>query len=175
MTNGGWGKKGIVFAPFEALNEDPVVLKYARDYVDKVEILKENGLYKVKNLKIETPKKHIHHGVEGYGFNFYSKDRNVSLISDTNYFEGLENYYPGEILIMNVVFLERNPKFEHLCLEDVEKIVSINKPKLAIMTHFGTTMISAKPWLLAEKMTEKTGVKVIAASDGMQIDLDKII
>jgi hypothetical protein len=35
-------------------------------------------------------------------------------------------------------------------------------------------MIKAKPWSLAEKLTNKIGIKVIAASDGLEIDLDKI-
>ena len=42
------------------------------------------------------------------------------------------------------------------------------------MTHFGTTMWRAKPWELAEKLTEKTGIKVIAARDGMKFDLSKL-
>lgn len=172
MTNGGWDKKGTVFAPSEALNNDPVVLKYVRKYLEKVEILNEKGKYEIKNIYFETPQRHIHHGVEGYGFNIYSKDISISIISDTKYFDGLEKLYSGDVLILNVVFKDRNSRFEHLCLDDVEKIVGIKKPKLAIMTHFGTTMIKAKPWLLAEKLTKKTGVNVIAASDGMFIDLD---
>ena len=41
------------------------------------------------------------------------------------------------------------------------------------MTHFGMTIVKSKPWNLAEKLTDKLGVKVVAASDGMQIDLDE--
>jgi hypothetical protein len=36
------------------------------------------------------------------------------------------------------------------------------------------TVIKSKPWKLAEKLSEKIGVKVISASDGMEINLDKI-
>jgi hypothetical protein len=35
------------------------------------------------------------------------------------------------------------------------------------------TMVKSKPWELAEKLSEKLGVKVVAASDGMQINLDE--
>ncbi|PNX46305.1 MAG: hypothetical protein BV457_07925 [Thermoplasmata archaeon M9B1D] len=65
-------------------------------------------------------------------------------------------------------------KIWHLSINDAEKIIVANKPKLAILTHFGMTMIKVKPWILAEKLTNKIGVKVIAASDGLEIDLDKI-
>ena len=40
MTDGGFKKKGTVLAPEDAINSDPVVFKYVRDYVDKIEILK---------------------------------------------------------------------------------------------------------------------------------------
>jgi hypothetical protein len=39
----GGKKRGILFAPEDALEEDPVVLNYLRNYVEKIEILKENG------------------------------------------------------------------------------------------------------------------------------------
>ncbi len=173
MTNGGWKKRGIVFAPSDALDGDPVILKYVRKYVDKIEILREKGKYKLKNISFSTPVKHIHHGVETYGLNIIGEKITISLISDTSYFKNLGSYYTGDVLIINVVRLEESPNIEHLSLRDAEKIISKNKPKLAILTHFGMTMIKAKPWELAEKLTKKIGVKVIAASDGMEIDLDQ--
>ena len=112
-----------------------------------------------------TPVRHFHR-VETYGLNIYGKNNSISIISDTKYFEGLESYYKGEILILNVVLFEEKPEIDHLSLKDVEKILSINKPKLGILTHFGMTMIKSKPWEIAENLTKKLGVKVIAASDG---------
>jgi phosphoribosyl 1,2-cyclic phosphodiesterase len=173
MTNGGWKKKGTVFATLQALDEDPVIYKYVREYLYKIEVLKEKGIYKIGNISFSTPVRH-HHGVETYGLNIYGKKNSISFITDTRYFYGIEEFYKGKILILNVVGLEESNKIEHLSLNDAEKIICANKPKLAILTHFGITMIKAKPWILAEKLTDKIGVKVIAASDGLEIDLDKI-
>jgi len=175
MTNGGFDRKGIVFAPSDAVDIDPVVLKYVRDYVEKVEILKENGSYTLGNISFSTPVKHLHHGVETYGINFYGENISVSYISDTSYFDGIESHYDGDVLILNVVRLKKSDIIQHLSFEDAEKIISKKKPKLSVLTHFGMTMIKAKPWELAEKLTSKIGVKVVAASDGMEIDLDKYI
>jgi hypothetical protein len=36
-------------------------------------------------------------------------------------------------------------------------------------------MIQAKPWELAERLTEETGKKVVAARDGMTLEIDKAI
>ncbi len=172
MTNGGFKKKGVVFAPNDALEGDPVILKYVRNHVDKITVLKEKGNYKVGNISFSTPVKHVH-GVESYGLNINGKKHSISLITDTKYFDGIESNYKGDVLIINVVFLEELPAIDHLSLKDAEKILSINKPKLGIITHFGMTMVKAKPWEIAENLSKKLGVNVIAARDGMEIDLDE--
>ena len=172
MTKGGWEKKGVLFTPKDTLEGDPVVLKYIRNYLGKIEIIKENESYKIGNISFETPIKHIHHGVEGYGFNIFGKNTSISIITDTKYFNGLESYYSGDLLILNVVFLENKRDLEHFDIKDAEKIISANKPKLTVLSHFGMTMVNAKPWKIAEKLSNKLGVKIIAASDGMEIDLD---
>lgn len=172
MTNGGFNRKGVVFAPSDALEEDPIILKYFRNHVEKIEVLKEKETYNLGNISFSTPIKHIH-GVETYGLNIYGKDCSISVVTDTEYFEGLETYYTEDILIINVVRLEEKQGIQHLSIKDVEKIISANKPKLSILTHFGMTVLRAKPWEIAENLSKKLGVKVIAARDGMEVDIDQ--
>ena len=174
MTNGGFNKKGVVFAPEDSINEDPVILKYVRNYVKKIEILKEKGNYSIGNINFSTPIKHMH-GVETYGLNIKIKNSIISLISDTKYFNGLESHYKGDILIFNVVLLEEKDHIMHLSINDVEKIINKNKPKLSIITHFGMTVINSKPWDIAEKLSNKLNLNIIAATDGKEIDLDQYI
>ena len=54
-----------------------------------------------------------------------------------------------------------------------DSIIHINKPKVSILTHFGMTMLKMKPWEIAENLSETHGVKVIAARDGMELDIDQ--
>ena len=176
MTNGGFKKKGTLYAPRDALEgDDPIVLKYTRDMVEDIKLLHEKGTYQIKNVTFETPIKHIH-GVETYGLNFKNKrEKNIlSIISDTRYFDGLEKFYRGEILIINVVRFKPMKNVDHLCIADAERIIEENKPKLAILTHFGMTMLKEKPWEIAEALSKKLGLKIIAANDGMKIDLENI-
>ena len=173
MTNGGFKRKGSVFAPRDALEDDPVVLKYVRNQVEKVEQLRAEGKYKIGNVDFTTPVKHVH-GVETYGLNIYGKNNKISIISDTRYFEGLESYYDGDVLIINVVLFKEKDWIDHLSLIDVERMLPNIKSKLVILSHFGMTVIKQRPWEIAEKLTEKFGVKVIAARDGMTINLDEI-
>ena len=128
------------------------------------------------NYLYKTPKdqdiRHIH-DVETYGLHIKGSTCTISYIADTKYFDGLESFYNADVLILNVVLLESKDWINHLSVNDVEKIVSSIKPKICILTHFGMSMIKEKPWVIAEKLSEKTGFKVIAASDGKLISLDK--
>ena len=172
MTNGGFKKRGVVFAPRDAIEDDPVILKYVRNHVDKIEILKEKHNYKIGNISFSTSVKHSHR-VETYGLNIYGKNNSISIITDTKYFKGLESFFKGDILIINVVLFEEKPEIDHLSLKDAEKILSINKPKLGILTNFGMTMIKSKPWEIAKELTKKLDVNIIAARDGMEVNLDE--
>jgi phosphoribosyl 1,2-cyclic phosphodiesterase len=172
MTEGGSKPKGKVFLPKDAIEEDPVVLKYLQNYVLGIEILMPNKTYTIKGVKFIPPIPHIH-GVETYGLNFYVNNKCISYITDTKFFPTLPTYYPGEVVILNVVLLHPNKDKEimHLSLEDAKKIITKLKPKLSILTHFGMTMIKAKPWKLAEELTKELGVKVISANDGMKLEV----
>jgi phosphoribosyl 1,2-cyclic phosphodiesterase len=171
MTNGGFKKKGVVFATIDSLDGDSVILNYVRDQIENIEILKEKGTYNIGKISFTTPVKHIH-GVETYGIIIRGKDCSISIITDTKYFEGLESYYQSDIIILNVVLTEGNEHIMHLSLKDAEKIIAANKPKLSILTHFGMKMIRIKPWKIADHLSNKLGVKVIAARDGLEIDID---
>ncbi|MDI6815327.1 MAG: MBL fold metallo-hydrolase, partial [Dehalococcoidales bacterium] len=97
-----------------------------------------------------------------------------SYITDSRYFDGLCHSYGGELLIINVVRLESNHPYNHLSLADAKHIIMELKPKVAILTHFGMTMWRAKPWQLALRLSQETGVRVLAARDGMRFDLSQL-
>ncbi|TET82721.1 MBL fold metallo-hydrolase [candidate division TA06 bacterium] len=171
MTEGGFKKKGQVLLPRQAMEEPGLVLDYLREYVNGFQVMVEGGTYQVGNVELETPIKHIH-GLETYGINFRLEDLTLSYVSDSRYFEKLAEVYNGDVLILNVVRAKPS-NLDHLCLDDAKAIISKVKPGLAVLTHFGMTVIKAKPWVLAEEMSRETGVKVVAARDGMILDLSE--
>jgi len=180
MTQSGFKQHGWLFAPADALETEPVIFSYLKGYLAGVEVLQEGKSYSVGNISFTTPVRHIH-PVETYGMVFSTGKHTFSYIADSRYFDGLCQHYGGELLIINVVFLEpRSPSdrsfmpIDHLSVPDAEHIIMELKPKVAILTHFGMTMWRAKPWQIAEKLTGKTGVKVIAARDGMKFDLSQL-
>jgi len=175
MTDGGFKKRGVLFAPRDALEEDPVVLRYVRDYVTNVEILKENSEYQVGSIRFSTAQRHLHR-VETYGLNFKTSPHTISIITDTKFFPELPDLYRGEILVVHVVRLKPigDEPIDHLSVDDVKAIVKKSKPKLTLLTHFGMTMVRAKPWVVAAELEKELGRRVIAASDGMKIDLKEM-
>ena len=175
MTDGGFKKRGVLFAPRDALEEDPVVLRYLRDYVERVEILEEYSEYQIGEIRFSTAKKHQHRA-ETYGLNFKISSHTLSWITDTRFFQELTDLYQGEILVIHVVRLKPivDEPIDHLSIEDVKTIIKRVKPKLTILTHFGMTMIKAKPWIVAAELEKELGLKVIAASDGLKLDLKEV-
>jgi len=169
MTEGGFKKRGIVFCPQDALGEDPVILKHAFGFPERIEIIEAGKKYNVGNFEFEASARHIH-PVETYGLRFNLNQTSIALLSDTRYFKELVDFYKVDILIIGVVFFEPRPGIDHLCLDDAKFIISQIKPKRAIMTHFGMTMLQNKPHILAQKMSVELGVTVEAAYDGMTVD-----
>jgi phosphoribosyl 1,2-cyclic phosphodiesterase len=173
MTEGGFKPNGVVFAPSDALNEEPVILNYVRNYVNDIEVLKAGETYSVGNITLSPPVRHDHGDVETYGINFTGSKHTISYITDTKYFPELNRHYRGDVLIISVVRLKPS-QYYHLCIDEARQIIEDAKPRVTILTHFGMTMIQAKPWEVAEKLSQETGLKVIAARDGMVFDLDEV-
>ena len=176
MTEGGFKKRGTLVAPGDALGEDPVVLKYVREYVKEIVILKEKGSYRIGDISFSTALRHRHR-VETYGLNLRMSSHTVSFITDTRFFPEIPDLYKGEILIIHVVRLKPvgDDPIDHLSIEDVKTVLKKAKPKLAVLTHFGMTMIQAKPWVVAAEMEKELGIKVIGASDGLKLNLEEVL
>jgi phosphoribosyl 1,2-cyclic phosphodiesterase len=173
MTDGGTKKRGMVFVPADALNQDPVIFSYLQPYPQSIQVLTEGGAYVINDVSFTTPVRHKH-PVETYGFIFQTPRHTFSWITDTRYFEDLADHYEGDLLVINVVRLNPGAPIDHLALPEARSIIEELRPKIAILTHFGMTMWRAKPWELAEKLTEETGIQVIAARDGLKFDLAKL-
>jgi phosphoribosyl 1,2-cyclic phosphodiesterase len=171
MTESGHKRRGRLFCPEDAVGDDGVVFRYLRQYMEGIELLKEGGKYSLKDVDFFVPVRHIH-AVEAYGLVFELNKR-IALIADTRFFEGLPDFYQAEILIVNVLrtkpILETDP-IDHLSLADFKEIIVQVRPKIAIMTHFGKTIIREKPYLLAKALKKETGIEVVAAYDGMKLD-----
>jgi len=137
--------------------------------------LEPHQKYTIGTVSFSTSDRH-HHPVETYGVIFDYYGRKISFMVDTQYFPELtEDYADSDILVMNVVRFTPHESGDvmHLSIDDVREILTRLHPKKAILTHFGMTMLKAKPWLVANELSDELGMDVIAASDGMTIELEE--
>ena len=173
MTEGGLRRRGTLFAPGDALEEDPVILRYLRPYLERIELLEEGKSYNIGDVSFRTPIRH-RHPVETYGVVFETPRHTISCLVDTRFFDDLCLHYKGDLLIINVVRIESGGPFDHLSASEAGTIINRLRPKAAILTHFGMTMWRAKPWEVASRLSRETGIRIIAARDGMTFDLAEL-
>lgn len=176
MTQGTFNRRGYLFAPLDAVNSyEPVVFSHVRQSVENLHVLKENSTYAIGSLQFKTASRHDH-PAETYGLKFILDRGTVSFITDTMFFQPLiDDYRDTDVLVLNVPLKEPLPNKEirHLDLESAKKLITGIRPRLAVLTHFGLTMLRDDPGLLAEQIGAETGVKVIAAADGLLLDLEE--
>lgn len=176
ITKGGISKKKpLLFAPSECIyEENRVLLNYLRNFV-KIITLKPCTDYAIGDLKFSTSIEHKHKATT-YGIMFNLGGKKVSFIVDTQYFpELVKSYNNSEILIINLVMNKANNKVMHLCVSDVQKILFEIKPRKAVITHFGMTMLKYGTDKVAKELSEETKTDVIAAEDGTVLNLDEFV
>ena len=166
MTEGGFKKRGRLFITKDAVGEDSVVLKHALNFVESVEYLEEKKEYSVGNFIFKAGPRNLH-PVETYGLKFDINAKSISLIGDTAFYPALLDFYKTDIVIVNTVFYEPRPTVQHLSFPDTKHIILQLNPKIAILTHFGMTMLKAKPSILAQELKNELSLDVLAAYDGM--------
>jgi phosphoribosyl 1,2-cyclic phosphodiesterase len=169
MTTGGFSRRGMVLAPRDAYEDDPVVLRYLRGYAEEMAVIEEGNSYCIGGVQVTAPVRH-HHPGEVYGLVFESPGCRWAYIADTRYFPALAEHYRADLIVMHTVRLEESEIY-HLSIPDAKRLIEAIRPQKAVLTHFGMTVWRAKPWLVAEHLSQETGVEVIAARDGMKLDL----
>ena len=171
MTGGGFQPRGKLFVPGDCLENDPVVLQYVRPFIEITEI-KEGMNIELQNVKITFPVKNMH-PVETYGSIYEFGGKRLGYIPDTEYFPQIAGAYTGvDFLILNVVRMRTDKRIRHLNMEEAAGLINDIRPKMTILTHFGLQVLKASPESQAKKISEKTGLKVIAARDGMVVNFE---
>jgi phosphoribosyl 1,2-cyclic phosphodiesterase len=167
MTDGGFAHRGALFCPSDALDDDPVVLKYLRRFPREIVRLAPETTYSVNGLTFTTSGRHVHQS-ETYGFRFGDR---LGWVTDSAYYDGMAEQHRANVMIIHTVLLSCRPELPHLCIDDAERIIREARPKLAFLTHYGMTVWRANPQTIAADLTQRTGIEVRAAMDGMTIDL----
>ena len=174
MTQGGWKRRGAVLAPRDAFEGEHVILPYAAQFVPVHHHLEERGgPYSVNDVEVRTSIRH-HHGVETYGLHFGYAGQTVSYLPCGRFFDGLIDDYRAhapDVLVINVLrYDDAIGGVDHLTFDQARTVIAGVRPKVAIMTHFGTRMLENHPELLARRLEDELGLRVHAAVDNWVFD-----
>lgn len=175
MTRGMTRENGVIIGSrsvFEGFQKwGPCISKYHMSKSDKL-ILGSNKTKTFNNMKIKGTKT-IHGDPTCVGFQIKVKESTISYTSDTKYFDNLHKYHKNaDVLIGSVIRPGSKSIKGHMCTANFAKLVDEVQPKLAIMTHFGFKMLNEAPNREAEYVHKETGVKTLAAFDGMKVEID---
>lgn len=175
MTRGMTKEYGVVLGNKSVLDGyerwGPGISKYHQSHSKKY-VLKPNQVENINGCSVKGTKT-VHGDPEGVGFQIDYRGFKISYTSDTGYFEDLHKYHEGaDILIASVLRPGNKSIRGHLCSRNFIELLKEVKPKLAIMTHFGLKMLSIDPIDEAKRITKESGVKTLAAFDGMSFEVN---
>jgi ribonuclease BN (tRNA processing enzyme) len=174
MSYNGIDIKGVLVANHTLVNGDekePAFLtQYHRNMVERIIVAREGHKIGVENIEIHALKAH-HTDPHCIGFRFFTPNFVMSYSSDTTYSSEIaEQFEKSDILILNNVHPFGSKSKDNLCSDDIVKIVSKVKPRLTIITHFGSKMLQADPIQEAREIQKQSGSQVIAAKDGLSVN-----
>lgn len=173
MTRGGFARRGALFAPRDALEEEPVVFRYAQPFVARRAFLAPGSRHELApGVVLETPLAHDH-GVETYGYRISAPGFVAGHVVDTFWMDALAEAYAGvDLLVVNATREQgRDRRYLHLGADDAERLVRAIRPRLAVLTHLGMQLVRAGPERIALGISERTGVPTVAARDGWLLAL----
>lgn len=176
MTGGGFEKQGTVVIPDDSVNgEDPVLLKYMARKVGRISVCKDGESIPLECGVTVEPVMHIHHGVDCFGMIFRKPGLPTwGMLSDTRPLPHFpERYRDCAYLSLNVTFPDKKKHLDHMSAEDAGELLDKLHPKLATLTHLGMTMLDIGPDVIAKRV-ERPKTRVLAARDGMIIDLNTL-
>ena len=174
MTYGGFDKKGVLVANNTVINgsesHQPFLHKRYRDFLERFIVLEAGRKVGINDIEIKALKAK-HSEPNAIGFKFITPDYTLTYTGDTMYsVETISEYENSNVLILNVPCLKKEESRNNLCKEDAINIIKKVKPRLAVITHFGTNFLKADPLYEVREIQKETGCQVIAAKDGMVVN-----
>jgi len=179
MSRGTRKKRGLLAAAHSVLYGNEIceqsISNYHQNMPEKVVDAKAGTKFNVGDLEVQATRAE-HSDPDTVGFRFTTREYgDFAYTSDSEYFEGIEDFYKGvRLLFLCVLRPSGRPWKGHMTTDDAVKIVEGVQPEMAIITHFGMEMIF-KARGEAQIIESKTGIPTKSAVDGMRIFLGEEI
>ncbi|MBU0980487.1 MAG: MBL fold metallo-hydrolase [Nanoarchaeota archaeon] len=173
MTHAGLDKNGVLISNKTLVEgtEDlaPYLTDFHRSCLERSIILEPSRKAGINEIDIQAIAAR-HSDPNALSYKLIAPNFSVCITGDTGLDEDLARFYNADVLILNVQHPGENHHDGHLCTEEAAQIVKAAKPKLAIITHFGTKMLNTDPGFEAKVIQQRSRIKTIAAADGLMVN-----
>lgn len=179
MTSGGWNPRGAILGARSALLGEggmgPSISAYHLSLVDDVRPMSPGERFEAGDMVLEAaPTRHT--DPTGIGLRLHTANGVISYTADTALDDGVKAAHRGaRILVLNLTILHEINGVKHLTPATAADLIGDLGPEMAVLTHFGQRMLVSGPDRVAGRLTDRTGVRTVAARDGMVIDIGEEI
>jgi phosphoribosyl 1,2-cyclic phosphodiesterase len=177
MTRSGDERRGAVFGAASALlgkgEFDRCVSRYHGGLVKRFEALGPGRSAEFSGAWVEGVKT-AHGDPSGVGFIISLDGKRIGYSGDTEFFAGMPALFGGcDALVLNTLQPRGGRIPTHFGTDAAVRLLSgmERKPTLAVIQHFGVQMLRAGPELEAEFIEAESGVRTVAARDGLRLGL----
>ncbi|MFH1444911.1 MAG: MBL fold metallo-hydrolase, partial [Nanoarchaeota archaeon] len=170
-------KRGVLLAGENVINGcgnfHPAISTHHLEMTERHAIMKPGDTERIGKIEVKaTPMKHG--DPKGVGFVFTGTNR-IGYAADGPYFKGQESYFQNcDCLILNCLRPRTDDWPTHMNSIGAKELISLTKPKLAVLTHFGMKMLKGVAEKEAAWMQKETCVTTIAAKDRMVLNFADI-
>jgi ribonuclease BN (tRNA processing enzyme) len=153
-------------------NYSPVISPYHLNLLETCRVMEPGDVFRAGELQITATK--TEHGEKNcLGFVFKGEGRTLGFSGDGEYFEGQPKQYKGcDYLLVNCLRPRDDKWPQHMNAEGAMKLIQEVKPKMAMLQHFGMNMLRGTAEREAGWIQEQTGIRTMAAKDGMKLDFE---
>ena len=170
-------KKGVLVASRSILEGDEFgergISSYFTRKAERSHIARAGRPIIIGGARI-TPTPVRHEDRTGFGFVLGMGGAKIGYTSDTEYFPALPPHFSGcDVLIANNLKAADDGVGGHLYSATTARLLRecSPPPKLCVLTHMGMSLLKAGPGKEAKRIQAASGVRTIAATDGMRLDV----
>lgn len=175
MTSGGRRRSGLVFGSVSALEgvdgEAPSISRHHAQSVERASAVRPGEEFSVGPVKCAALPS-AHNDPTTVGFRIGTAAGAVHYVADTALSPEVVSAHSGaRVLVLPVTRPLGKRIAHHLCTEDAREFAAAVRPELVLMNHLGMRLLKEGPERQAEWIEKETGVRTVAARDGMVVEV----
>jgi phosphoribosyl 1,2-cyclic phosphodiesterase len=179
MTRGGTTRRGMFVGSVSALDgtqsHDSVLSRFHRTRPEQAFAVQPGEHFKIGAVTVRATPSH-HRDETTVGFRFTTSEGVIGYVADTAMEEDVVRAHKGSRVLVLPATRPLGKRIPwHLCTEDVAEVVRAIRPEVALLNHLGLKMIRSGPDAEARWIEDKTGVRTVAAADGMRATIGDTI